>query len=150
MRFLKFSIATRLLWIFPLYFLLGCSDTPKEELPWEALFNGENLQGWHQLGGEAKYEAKDNSIIGLTVHNTPNSFLVSDRIFSDFILELEVKVDPSMNSGIQIRSNSLGSICCLASGLLVPTSLVAACLGLLVPPGLAAIGFRGRGSGFRS
>lgn len=91
----------------PLYLLLGCSETGKEEGPWESLFNGEDLRGWHQLGGKAKYEARNNSIVGLTVHGTPNSFLVSDRDYSDFILEFEVKVDPSMNSGVQIRSNSI-------------------------------------------
>ncbi len=107
MPFLKYSIAWRLLWLFPLSLLLNCSETRKEEIPWESLFNGENLQGWHALGGKADYEARDKSIIGSTVHDTPNTFLVSDRVFSDFILELEVKVDPSMNSGIQVRSNSL-------------------------------------------
>jgi hypothetical protein len=33
--------------------------------------------------------------------------MTSDKMYGDFILELEYKVDPSMNSGIQIRSNSL-------------------------------------------
>ena len=106
MRFLKISIASRVLWLISVFLILGCSEVRKEEVPWEPLFNGENLEGWRQLGGKAIYEAKDNSIIGFTAHNTPNSFLVSDRDFSDFILELEVKVHPSMNSGIQIRSNS--------------------------------------------
>lgn len=107
MHFIRFSSAWRLLWLLPLYLLMGCSETGKEEVPWESLFNGEDLKGWHQLGGKAKYEVKDKSIVGLTVHDSPNSFLVSDRDYSDFILELEVKVDPSMNSGIQVRSNSL-------------------------------------------
>ena len=58
-------------------------------------------------GGEAKYTVSDGEIVGTTVHNTPNSFLVTDSIYGDFILELEFLVDPSMNSGIQIRSESL-------------------------------------------
>jgi hypothetical protein len=45
--------------------------------------------------------------VGTTVHNTPNSFMTTEKMYGDFILELDYKVDSSMNSGIQIRSNSL-------------------------------------------
>ena len=44
--------------------------------------------------------------MGSTVHDTPNTFLTTDKMYGDFILELDYKVDSSMNSGIQIRSNS--------------------------------------------
>ncbi|PQV48959.1 uncharacterized protein DUF1080 [Jejuia pallidilutea] len=84
----------------------NCNQKPKDDTPWKSLFNGENLDGWHQKGGEAKYTVKDGAIVGSTVHNTPNSFLTTNDTYSDFILELDFKVDPSMNSGIQIRSNS--------------------------------------------
>jgi hypothetical protein len=72
------------------------------------LFDGETLNGWSSIkGGNALYEVKDGAIVGTTVGNTPNSFLTSDKMYGDFILELDYKVDPSMNSGIQIRSNSV-------------------------------------------
>ncbi|MEH6618992.1 DUF1080 domain-containing protein [Maribacter arcticus] len=87
--------------------LISCNQKPKDDTPWVNLFDGETLNGWTQLGGEATYAVKDNSIVGTTVHNTPNSFMTSDKMYGDFILELDYKVDPSMNSGIQIRSNSL-------------------------------------------
>jgi len=86
---------------------ISCNQKPKDDTPWVNLFDGETLNGWTQLGGEATYAVKDNSIVGTTVHNTPNSFMTTDKMYSDFILELDYKVDPSMNSGIQIRSNSL-------------------------------------------
>jgi hypothetical protein len=70
------------------------------------LFDGETLNGWNQKGGVAKYEVVDGTIVGTTVHNTPNSFMTTNEMYGDFILELDYKVDPSMNSGIQIRSNS--------------------------------------------
>lgn len=76
------------------------------DAPWEDLFDGESLNGWEQKGGEAIYSVQEGSIIGKTVGNTPNSFLVTKKNYSDFILEVDVKVHPSMNSGIQIRSNS--------------------------------------------
>src|SRR5699024_1394578 len=73
---------------------------------WQPLFNGENLDGWHQLNGDAKYTVEEGVIVGTTVLNTPNSFLVTDKEYGDFILELEFKVNDHMNSGIQIRSLS--------------------------------------------
>ena len=73
---------------------------------WEILFNGKNLDGWTQRGGEASYEVKDGIIIGTTVLNTANSFLCTKNEYNNFILELEFKVDDTINSGIQFRSES--------------------------------------------
>ena len=87
--------------------LFSCKETPTDTTPWQPLFDGETLNGWHQLGGTAVYTVRDQSIVGTTVHNTPNSFLTSDKMYGDFILELDYKVDSTMNSGIQIRSNSI-------------------------------------------
>jgi hypothetical protein len=66
------------------------------------------LESWTQLGGKAKYQTDGGQIIGTTVANTPNSFLTTDKNYGDFILEFEILVDPSLNSGVQIRSNSSG------------------------------------------
>lgn len=73
---------------------------------WQSLFNGKDLKGWKQLNGQAKYEVKNNEIVGTTVLNQPNSFLVTEEVFGDFILELEFKLDAEMNSGLQFRSES--------------------------------------------
>lgn len=73
---------------------------------WQNLFNGKDLKGWKQLNGQAKYEVVNGEIVGTTVSNTPNSFLVTEQNYGDFILEVELLVDNSMNSGIQIRSLS--------------------------------------------
>ena len=91
---------------FMLVLLIGCQQARKQETPWGTIFDGKSLEGWEQKGGNAVYTVKDGSIIGRTVRNTPNSFLVTKKMYSDFILEVDLKVDPSMNSGIQIRSNS--------------------------------------------
>lgn len=71
---------------------------------WVDLFDGKSLDGWVKRGGDAKYSVEDGSVVGRTVANTPNTFLCTPRDYSDFILELEFKVDPKLNSGIQIRS----------------------------------------------
>lgn len=73
---------------------------------WESLFNGKDLSGWKQLNGKAKYEVKNKEIVGTTVSNEPNSFLATEKNYGDFVLELELFVDTSMNSGIQFRSLS--------------------------------------------
>jgi len=73
---------------------------------WKKLFNGKDLTGWTQLNGKAKYEIQNGEIVGTTVAGEPNSFLATEELFGDFILELEFKVDPAMNSGIQFRSES--------------------------------------------
>jgi hypothetical protein len=71
---------------------------------WESLFNGKDLSGWKQLNGKAKYYVEKGEIVGVTVPNSPNSFLSTEKIYGDFILELDLKVHPEMNSGIQFRS----------------------------------------------
>jgi hypothetical protein len=81
------------------------SSITKEE-GYTDLFNGKNLDGWHQLNGKAKYAVENGEIVGTTVANTPNSFLVTDSTYGDFFLDVDFKVDTAMNSGIQIRSES--------------------------------------------
>jgi hypothetical protein len=72
---------------------------------WIDLFNGRNLDGWVQHAGAAKYRVEGGQIIGTTVPNTPNSFLCTAKPYTNFILEVEFKVDPGLNSGIQLRSS---------------------------------------------
>ncbi|MBV9987123.1 MAG: DUF1080 domain-containing protein [Chitinophagaceae bacterium] len=71
---------------------------------WEYLFNGKDLTGFKQLNGKARYTVQNGEIVGTTVLNTPNSFLATEKEYGDFILEVDFKVNDSMNSGIQFRS----------------------------------------------
>ncbi len=68
------------------------------------LFNGKDLSGWTQRGGKAKYAIEGDAIVGTCVLNTPNSFLCTDKTYDDFIFEYDFKIDPRLNSGVQIRS----------------------------------------------
>jgi hypothetical protein len=54
----------------------------------------------------AKYHVEDGAIVGTTVEGSPNTFLCTEKEYGDFILEFEVKVDPGLNSGVQIRSHA--------------------------------------------
>ncbi|HVE60784.1 MAG TPA: DUF1080 domain-containing protein, partial [Chitinophagaceae bacterium] len=53
-----------------------------------------------------KYNVQNGEIVGITVLDEPNSFLATEKDYGDFILELEFKVDSTINSGIQFRSLS--------------------------------------------
>jgi len=87
--------------------LAGCGmASTAGDRGWVALFNGKDLDGWEQVNGSAKYEAKDGAILGTSVPNSPNSFLCTKKRYGDFELEFEVKVDKELNSGVQIRSES--------------------------------------------
>jgi hypothetical protein len=87
-------------------FLYSCKEA-KEEIPWTNLITNNSLEGWNVKGGKAKYIVENGVIIGTTAANTPNTFLTTNEMYGDFIFEIDFKVDSTMNSGIQIRSNSL-------------------------------------------
>lgn len=72
------------------------------------LFNGKNLEGWTQRNGTATYRIEGDTIVGRTSEGSPNSFLCTDKLYGDFELKFEVKVDSALNSGVQIRSQSEG------------------------------------------
>lgn len=76
------------------------------ESGWQDLFNGKNLDGWTQRGGKARYRVEDRQIVGNSTPNTPNSFLCTQREFTNFVLEIEYKVQSGLNSGVQIRSHA--------------------------------------------
>ena len=81
-------------------------DNSSPESGWINLFNGKDLSGWVQIEGTAKYAVENRRIIGETVPNNPNGILCTKDKYSNFILELEVKIDTALNSGIQIRSHT--------------------------------------------
>ncbi len=86
--------------------ITSLASAQKNEKGWRNLFNGKDLKGWKQINGTAKYEVKDGMIIGTTTEGSPNSFLSTEEMFQDFILELEFKMNDGTNSGIQFRSES--------------------------------------------
>ena len=90
------------LWTISFLISVTCFTTTAQK--WVDLFNGKNLEGWRQTGGKASYEVREKSIVGTTVMGEPNSFLLTNSTYRDFILELEFKVDANVNSGIQFRS----------------------------------------------
>jgi len=77
-----------------------------QEKGWQNLFNGKDLSGWKRLGGTATYTVEDGVIVGRTVANSRNTFLVTEKEYGDFILEADVFLeDEEGNSGLQTRSH---------------------------------------------
>ena len=93
--------------IFILIAMLVAVATSAQEPQWQNLFNGKNLKGWTKLNGTAEYKIQDNAIVGVSKMGTPNTFLATDKMYNNFILEFEFKIDEGLNSGVQFRSNSL-------------------------------------------
>jgi hypothetical protein len=89
--------------ILPLVFIIQFFTA---EAQWKNLFNGKYFTGWKILNGKAKYSIQNGEIVGTTVFGEPNTFLATEKDYGDFILEFEFKVDSSMNSGVQFRSES--------------------------------------------
>ncbi|MCP4309737.1 MAG: DUF1080 domain-containing protein [Bacteroidetes bacterium] len=74
---------------------------------WVELFNGKNFKGWEKLDGNAEYRVENGEVIGTSKSGTPNSFMATRKIYGDFILEYEMKMDRGINSGVQFRSVAL-------------------------------------------
>lgn len=71
-----------------------------------SLFDGKTLKGWKRLAGTADYKVEDGNIVGTTVLNSGNTFLVTEKEYGDFILEMDTKIEsPLSNSGVQVRSH---------------------------------------------
>lgn len=85
----------------------ACSSPQKEAASddgWRDLFNGKDLTGWKPVGGEATFDVEDGVIVGRAVANTPNTFLITEETFGDYIVELDLKIeDLSSNSGVMAR-----------------------------------------------
>jgi hypothetical protein len=90
-------------------FILSSFLAHSIQAQWVEIFNGENLEGWEQVTGNAKYEVIDKEIVGTAILNSPNSFLKTTSNYSDFILEMEFFMNTDLNSGVQIRSQSIPS-----------------------------------------
>ena len=60
---------------------------------WTNLFDGKTFTGWKKMAGTAEYKIEQNAVVGISVAGSPNTFLVTEKEYGDFILELEVKIE---------------------------------------------------------
>lgn len=91
----------------PWLWAIDASVTAEEAAAgFESLFNGRDLAGWD--GDPSLWSVQDGVIVGSTESNPlrQNSFLISRRSFSDFVLRFDVRLRNG-NSGMQFRSKRL-------------------------------------------
>ena len=100
--------------ILPAVIFFACSPPPDADPANESagaesvnLFDGTSLDGWQNFGG-GNFYVEDGAIVGEAAPGLPNSFLATNETYGDFELEVEFKIDPLLNSGIQIRSQIVG------------------------------------------
>ena len=86
--------------------LTGFSNSAMADDEFTPLFNGTDLTGWS--GDPALWSVEDGQIVGSTMEKKieKNSFLSTEKSYSDFVLTLKVKLI-NHNSGVQFRSKQL-------------------------------------------
>jgi hypothetical protein len=95
------------IWILAAATAVGIQTASAQIKPgYTSLFDGKTLKGWKKLAGNAEYSAADGVITGTAVLNSGNTFLVTEKEYGDFILELDVMTESNLtNSGVQLRSH---------------------------------------------
>ncbi len=81
-------------------FLLGLVPQVSGNQNWMSLFNGKTLSGWHNPFDWGEAASTDGEIV---LTGDRKFFLVSDNVYRDFELEVDVFVPVGGNSGIQFR-----------------------------------------------
>lgn len=84
-------------------FLLNAAQA---EDKWITLFNGRNLDGWTERNKSGSFRVEEGTIVGTAKEGLGTTFLCTNENYADFELEFECKVDPGLNSGVQIRSRN--------------------------------------------
>lgn len=90
-----------------LILLIFCGFSGKicsQESSWQKLFNEKNLSGWEKRGN-FETEIKDGALYLHASHAFNNAWVLSEKSYSNFKLELEFLMDYGANSGVLFRYN---------------------------------------------
>lgn len=71
--------------------------------PSRALFDGTTLAGWRAIG-DARWTVEDGCIVG-AIGGGKQSFLVTEKEYGDFVLDVDLQNELPGNSGVQVRSH---------------------------------------------
>jgi hypothetical protein len=88
---------------------LPAVQSAQQEPPkgFETLFNGKDLTGWHvNEGGNPAVWGAENGILFVSGHG--GGWLMTEKEYDDFQLQLEYKLPPKGNSGVALRSPMKG------------------------------------------
>ena len=79
-----------------------------------AIFDGQTLSGWHKPTGVppeyrgGKWEVVDGTLVGEQDPPGMGGFLVTDKVYRDFIIEFDIKLDEPADSGVFMRMGDDG------------------------------------------
>ncbi len=109
---LKAKVAACL--ILAVFTLSAEADQSNKDAGWHSLFNGKDLAGWEFRGGSdlpPTFAVEDGAIVGRTLIPRNNTaFVCTTKQYKDFELVFDCKIDPGLNSGVQIRSEPEGTV----------------------------------------
>jgi len=88
-----------------LIFIAPSSFAQKDNAPWKILFNGKNLDGWKMVGDKGDAFVENGEIvIRRKVNTKEHTFVTTKKKYSDFILEVDFKMDaPGWSTGVLVR-----------------------------------------------
>lgn len=94
--------------VFTCLLALLCAPSLHAEETWTSLFDGKTLAGWHNPYPYGKVWVEDGAIC---VQADKKFFLISDKSYSDFILEAEIMLpaEGKANSGVMLRCHVEGA-----------------------------------------
>ena len=81
----------------------NAATASRDSIPWQSLFDGTTLTGWHGFKTPGKAPAGWQAIDGTLSRVAEAGDLVTDRTYANFELALEWRVAPKGNSGILYR-----------------------------------------------
>jgi len=73
-----------------------------EQTPWQALFNGKDLQGWRIVRGGPKAWTAVHGI--LRANKGASGWIATTREHTDYLIEFEFRLPPGGNSGLFLRA----------------------------------------------
>lgn len=91
---------------------MAFQNKPGKQGEWQNLFDGKTLKGWKIITqnfknqkGKPDFHVENNMIVCNTTLDNGGGYLVTEKSYSNFIIEFDVKCDTSLNSGLQFRSH---------------------------------------------
>jgi hypothetical protein len=112
MNFIKLKTKSVLLTVVLTIVITGaCKNKSARQEGFVDLFDGKTLKGWKVINQDWKnpdskpdFYVENNILVCNTVMDNEGGYLVTEKSYANFILEFDVKIDTSLNSGLQCRS----------------------------------------------